>query len=245
MRLKFVCGTNGYEKIIQQGIPLPNIRTLRRRLENFQFEPGLSEKMFEFLKNKKHQFQNDNDIECGLIFDEMAITPQQCYNSATGSFIGKITFPNDKDNNKIATHALVFMLVGIGNRWKHVVGYHFTGNSFNSETLKQIIFQIINKTEEIGYHVNFITSDIRSGNTGLWRILGISTGRHSEIVNHVTHPFDASRNLYIIGDPPHVFKNLKQSLINNEIIIIPNDIVRKYNLPTNEIKLQHFNQCSK
>jgi len=40
------------------------------------------------------------------------------------------------------------------------VGYHFTGNSFNSETLKQIIFQIINKTEEKGYHVNFIASDM-------------------------------------------------------------------------------------
>jgi len=242
LRLKFVCGTNGYEEIIQQGIPLPNVRTLQRRLENFQFEPGLSEKMFEFLENKKHLFKNDTDIECGLIFDEMSITPQQCYNSATGSFIGKITFPNDKANDKIATHALVFMLVGIGNRWKHVVGYHFTGNSFNPETLKQIIFQIINKTEEKGYHVNFITSDMGSGNTGLWRILGISTGRHSEIVNYVTHPFDASRNLYIIGDLPHVFKNLKQALINNEVIIVPNNIVRKYNLPTNEIKLKHFNE---
>lgn len=239
LQLKFVCGTNGYNELIRQGYPLPNARTLQRRIEDFKFQPGISEQMLEFLKMKKPYFKNDSDVECGLIFDEMSITSKRSYNPSTGSLIGSITFPNDTGD---ATHAIVFMLVGVCYRWKHVVGYHFTGNKFDSRVLKEIIFQIINKTEEIEYHVNFITSDMGSGNIGLWRLLGISTGMSGEIVNRIVHPFDVNRYLYIIADPPHVFKNLKQALINNEIITISEDIVIKYNLPTNKVKLKHFNE---
>lgn len=167
----------------------------------------------------------------------MAIIPKKCYNSSTGSLIGDVTFLNEKGR---ATHTLVFMLVGISNRWKHIVGYHFTGNSFNSKTLKDIIFQIIAKTEQIGFYVNFLTSDMGSGNVGLWKILGISTGRCNEIINKITLPLYTNRNLFIIGDAVYIFKNLKQALVNNETVIISDDIVLKYNIPSNKIELKHF-----
>lgn len=237
LQLKFVCGVNGYEELIRKGMPFPSVRTLRRRLESFKFKPGISNEMLEFLKYKKSYFKLDIDLECGLIFDEMAITPKKCYDSSSGSVIGDITFPNEEGN---ATHALVFMLVGIASRWKHVVGYHFTGNSFNSKTLKDIVFQIISKTEDIGFHINFITSDMGPGNVGFWKLLGISTGRFSKVKNYIIHPVDPNRHLYIIADPPHVFKNLKQALITNEVITVPNNLVLKYNLPTNKIELKHF-----
>lgn len=70
--------------------------------------------------------------------------------------------------------------------------------------------------------------------------MGISTGRFSKIINYITHPFDTNRYLYIIGDPPHILKNLKSALVSNETIIISNDVVMKYNLPSDKIELQHF-----
>lgn len=80
------------------------------------------------------------------------------------------------------------------------------------------------------------------GNVGLWRLLGINTGRFSKIIISITHPFDANRLLYIIGDPPHILKNLKQALVSNGTIIVSNDVVIKYNLPCNQIKLKHFDE---
>jgi len=81
-----------------------------------------------------------------------------------------------------------------------------------------------------------------SGNTRLWKLLNISTGKYSKIKNKIIHLFDSTRYLYIIADPPHVLKNLKQALINNESITISDDIIRKYNLPSNKIELKHFNE---
>lgn len=166
LKLKFSCGVHGYEELINQGIPLPSIRTLARKLEEFNFQPGISQEMFEFLKFKKSSFNDERDVECGLVFDEMCVTDRNRYNPAIGSLVGNITFPGKQG---IATHAIVFMLVGICSRWKHIVAYHFTGNSFDSNILKNIIFQIIHSAEELGFHVNFITSDMGSGNTSLWK----------------------------------------------------------------------------
>lgn len=87
LKLKFACGAAGYEELLQQKIPLPSLRTLRRKLENFQFKPGISKEMFEFLKYKKSFFNEERDIECELIFDEMT-TSSKCYNPTTGSLNG-------------------------------------------------------------------------------------------------------------------------------------------------------------
>lgn len=78
--------------------------------------------------------------------DEISLTPKNIYESSTKTMLGNITYPNQKG---MATHALIFMLVSTARRWKHVVGYYFTGDSFDGEILKDIIFQIINKAEDI------------------------------------------------------------------------------------------------
>lgn len=46
--------------------------------------------------------------------------------------------------------------------------------------------------------------------------------------------------MYIIADVPHILKNLKQAILNNGILTISDDIITKYDLPSNEIKLSHF-----
>jgi len=56
LRLKFACGERGYEELIRQNIPLPNIRTLQMRLQGLEFSSGISDEIFEFLKIKVSQF---------------------------------------------------------------------------------------------------------------------------------------------------------------------------------------------
>lgn len=216
-------------------MPLPSLRTLRRRLENLKFESGISNEMLDFLKLKASHLQN-NDKECGLVMDEMSITTKNIYDSSTKAMLGNITYPNQKG---IATHALTFMIVGTARRWKHVVGYYFTGDSFDGEILKDIIFQIINKVEDIGLHVNYVTCDMGPGNMRLWKACGINVGRYSNLRNYIPHPSNSNRFLYFIADIPHLLKNLKESLINNKFFILPQEFVQKYNLPSNRVEILH------
>ncbi|KYQ46883.1 hypothetical protein ALC60_14098 [Trachymyrmex zeteki] len=77
--------------------------------------------------------------ECGLVYDEMSITSKRIFDTSLNATLGNITFPNDQNTVTHATHALVFMLVGTASRWKHIVDYHFTEDSFNSLVLKDIV----------------------------------------------------------------------------------------------------------
>jgi len=81
-----------------------------------------------------------------------------------------------------------------------------------------------------------------STNTSLWKLLGISSGRYNEVINKIIHPFDSSRFLYVIADPPHILKNLKQALFNNKVITICNNTMIKYKLFSNKILSKHFFQ---
>jgi len=48
-------------------------------------------------------------------------------------------------------------------------------------------------------------------------------------------------NLYIIADIPHLLKSLKACILNNKFFLLPENIVRKYNLPINIIQTKrHF-----
>lgn len=42
LKLQITCGATGYEELLQQGMPLPSLRTLRRKLENLKFKSGIS-----------------------------------------------------------------------------------------------------------------------------------------------------------------------------------------------------------
>lgn len=188
LQLKFLCGVHGYEALIDQGIPLPSIRTLSRKLEELKFNPGICQDMLEFLKYKKSAFIDEKDVECGLVFDEMSITDKQSLNSSTGATIGSITFPGQTGT---ATKALVFMLAGTCQRWKHIIGYHFTGSSIDGKILRDVIFQIILQVEQLGIHINFVTCDMGSGNMSFWKSLQISAGKLKEIRNSIVHPCDS------------------------------------------------------
>ncbi|XP_025161594.1 uncharacterized protein LOC105180859 isoform X2 [Harpegnathos saltator] len=211
LKLRFACGITGYEEFLQQKIHLPSLRILQRRIENLKFESGISNDMFHFLQMKVSTFQNDTDRECGLVLDEMNITPKHVYDSSTKTLLRNITLPHEQ------------------------------GGSFNGETMKDIIFQIIKKAEDIGLHVNYVTSVMGPGNDKIWKCYGINVGRYSSVKNYIPHPSNPDRVLYFIADVPHLLKNLKESLFSNQFFLLPEQIVTKYNLPSNRVESAHFN----
>lgn len=56
LKLRFSCGTSGYTSVLESGIPLPSVRTLQRRLQGIDYEPGILTTVFRYLKAKVCSF---------------------------------------------------------------------------------------------------------------------------------------------------------------------------------------------
>ena len=231
LQLRFVCGSTGYDQLLQQHFPLSSLRTLRRKMQCVRFQPGVLHEVFGFMKLKVKEWK-PQERECCLTLDEMAITASVEFDASTGKLLGDVTMP---DHSGQATHALVFMLGGITTRWKQVVGYHYTGNSINGIVLKAVTLDVIRHAADVGLHVVAVTSDMGSANRAMWKSFGIVCGKYSETTNKIQHPCDPSRFLYFIADVPHVIKNVKAALVNGQTFKLPDDVVASNNLSGSEV----------
>ncbi|XDV41529.1 hypothetical protein PO909_010389 [Leuciscus waleckii] len=119
IQIQFTAGSTVYKTLQQMQIPLPNIRTLQRRMQHVKLEPGVLGEVFEMLRLKAGGM-SEMERECVLSLDEMSITPGVELHVGTGKLFGNIMLP---DHEGQATHALVFMLAGVTTRWKQVVVY--------------------------------------------------------------------------------------------------------------------------
>lgn len=102
---------------------------------------------------------NENEKDCILVLDEMAITPGHIYDTSLNKYFGQVTLP---EHTGMATHVLVFMLAGINTRWKQVIAYYFTGNSVNGSVFKKIINMIFEEARNINLDIVSVTSDMGS-----------------------------------------------------------------------------------
>ena len=239
-KYKFACGISGYEEIITSGIPLPCNRTLTRQLEGWRFKAGILNKVFEFLEAKVPAFSDQRDKDCVIVIDEVAITSGKIYDPADGSFLGYVTLHKDTNPTEIAESGLVFMLAGIGGRWKQPVAFHFTNKSTDGSLYYPVLIELLKKCEKIGLRVRGIISDMAGANQGLWRIFGISVSRYSLTKNKCSNPSNKDRQLYFFHDPAHAWKNFKEGFFNAGFITIPDKFVKKYNLPTSKATISHF-----
>jgi len=114
-QLKFACGIFGYKELLHQHHPLPSLRTLRSKLENWKFLSENPNKIFHFLKIEISEFSNLINRDCLIIMDEISITPGLYYDNSTGTYVDNVTLP-EHDTTEVATHVLVFMLARIAQR---------------------------------------------------------------------------------------------------------------------------------
>nr|CAI5855990.1 unnamed protein product [Callosobruchus analis] len=202
VRLKFSCGNNGYTELLKQGYPFPSIRTLQRRLQNLKFDHGVLDEVFQFLKIKISSFES-HEKDCILVLDEMAITPGKIFDTSLNKYLGGVTLPG---HTGIASHVLAFMLGGLSKRWKQIVGYYFTGDSVNGAVFQDIINSIFERAQDLQLNIVSVKSDMGACNQALWKVWGISAGRHSPINSKIRHPLNENKFLHIFADVPHYLK---------------------------------------
>ena len=108
----FYCGTKGYQLLRDMGYPFPSISAIIKRLQKFQYLPGILAENFQLLAHQS-SFLKKEDMYSTLMIDEMAIQPRIEYNASTKAISGYVTIPPNKvdsDYDMVASHVLCFLL---------------------------------------------------------------------------------------------------------------------------------------
>ena len=76
--------------------------------------------------------------------------------------------PSDsKSKEQLATHAMTFLVCGLQVRWKQVVAYELTSDSFNAETIAEYIKKLLKTLYDCGLNPRCVTMDMGPGNVAI------------------------------------------------------------------------------
>lgn len=125
-----------------------------------------------------------------LMFDEVKVSSTIEYDVLRDEFIGP--------HNQMQ----VVMARGIASQWKQPVFV-----DFDQKMTKDILFNIIENLDKIGFKVISCVSDCGGGNVGLWKALEVN-------YEQPTFFLPNGRNVVCIPDAPHVLKLIRNWLID-------------------------------
>lgn len=156
---------------------------------------------------------------CALLFDEIDIKQNVQYSEDADRVLGFEDYGDTVKNtmeNKPANKALVFMLVGLSQKWKQPVAFYFSQNGCNSVMLKKCMFDVLNASQMYaGVDVVTTICDMGVSNVKCLKELGVT----------VTTPFFSyeGKKIYAMYDPPHLLK-CTYSLFRKHNIFLPVNI---------------------
>ena len=117
LRIRYDCGSNGYNSLLNS--------SLCKHIKNIKMSGAILYEVLDMMKTKVDGM-NKFEGQVGILFDEMAVKPNYQYDCRLDSMSGMVNLPN---HSGIATHGLVFLLVGVSSRFKQIIAYYFSGNS--------------------------------------------------------------------------------------------------------------------
>ncbi|CAB4068248.1 unnamed protein product [Lepeophtheirus salmonis] len=160
----------------------------QRNLKCIDFQPGILHTVMSLLQLKTHTMEDSNKY-CGIVMDEMSIKATLEYDVGDQLVRGYNTLKPSSDG--LATHALIFALVGVKTRWKQVVAYHFTGSTdivstyrLPSSTISLQPFQdliLLQRDRELKLQARLPPKSINLGNFGKMKVLFAS-----DLLSHAT-----------------------------------------------------------
>lgn len=159
-----------------------------------------------------------------LLFDEMSIRKDPCYNTKKDCIDGVEDLDGDR-KQQFATEAHFFMIRGLYENYKYAFAYNLSKNNLKGEKLKPLLLKYIKELTKLGFKIVATVCDQCSTNRNTYELLGANKNE----------PFfyDLNGNkIYALFDMPHLVKSIRNSFIktdfenlNNEIISF--DIIKK------------------
>ena len=196
---------------------LPSVSTLKRCIKNINLSTGFNNNLVTTFKEKVKKMSSYDRL-CTLCFDEMSIKEFVSYNSQHDRIDGLEDF-GDCRTQYVSNHATVFMVRGIVGPWKQPIGYFFSSGPIKDEMLSSLIIDCLKLLQGMNLQVKALICDQGSNNRSALSELGLSLE-----TPYILSSVDSNEKVYVIYDPPHLLKNIRNNLKNNGFIV-DNEIV--------------------
>jgi len=193
-------------KYVRSIVPLPNPSLIKKWSASFKCEPGFVEEAFTSLSKEITHTPSNKD--CCLVIDAMSIRKQTIWNPQKDQYSGFVdlggVIPNEQ-TTKLASEALVFLLVGTRSHWKCPIGF-FLVDKINAKDQASLVNKSLEKAAEVGLKVWSVTADGTAVNLKTFEILGCNfCGNYDDMKTTFTHP-TTGEEVYVILDPCHMLK---------------------------------------
>jgi hypothetical protein len=144
-------------ELVRKYIPLPSSATTYRHLSKFSkfFTTGFLH-LNAHMMGKKYESLDllPSQHYLAIGFDAKQIVSGIQINPSTKERTGIATIDPtlkvlEKNPQKLASHAVIFLAMGLDPRIKEVVGYELSTDSCDPESMKEKLFNVIKQTEEV------------------------------------------------------------------------------------------------
>ena len=180
---------------------LPSGRTIRHWLQAVECEPGFLVDLIQIVGSQCTGTRGDNLYS--LVIDGMSIRKRLMASKSTNKIEGYVTIG---DSQKMASEALVFLLVPILGGTRHPIGYFFI-DKCDAVLQSQLIHQCLELTSE--YHIKIvnITCDGCPANISTLSKLGAKVPDSPSFTHPILH-----HDIFVTLDPVHMLKLARNAL---------------------------------
>lgn len=223
---------------------LPAARTLRCWYSTLDCSSGFTAETFDALKQRAEwNEKNGKKLLVGLVLDAMFTRKHSQWDRAGKKFLGH-NMVRDQATVclPLASHALTLMVCGIEEEFKATIAY-FLNNGSTSDEISNIIDTAMFKLKEAGCTVVSFTFDGAKENIATGKKLG-ATFENPFILN----PHDPHNKVYLLLDPAHMIKLIRNCLANKRILYDGNDEEIRWEFIEHLVDLQinqSVNLCNK
>ena len=126
---------------------------------------------------------------------------------------------DDTNSNEEATEALVFMVVGLTGHWKAPIAYFLT-KGLQACTQKELLCHALHALHDIGMRVWIVTLDGHATNQSMCSLLGCNLSS-TDCSPKFSHPDDDQQQIYVMYDPCHMIKLVRNMLQAYDSILSP------------------------
>ena len=204
-----------YKTLRDTGVlKLPGETTLRDYTNYVQPQTGFNPEVVSEIQTAAEKLPEEQRFVV-LLHDEMSIKEDLVWDSKTGKLVGFVNLQQWGERpdifNHVASHVLVFYVVGVNSSLKYSLGY-FDTRSATADGIYPLFWMAVGLLEmTCKLKIIASTSDKASPNQRLYQI----HGQADTICYKTTNLFAPSRQIYFFSDVPHLMKTVRNNLFRS------------------------------